>query len=74
MTVQRELNWGFVAQAGYVGSRTVRPLLTMELNYALPGGGNTGRILNQKVWPHREHDLQRPYEDGTGDTIRCRRR
>ena len=46
MTVQRELN-GAVAQAGYVGSRTVRPLLTMELNYALPGGGNTGRILNQ---------------------------
>ena len=48
VTVQRELNWGFVGQAGYVGSRTVRPLLTMELNYALPGGGNTGRILNQQ--------------------------
>ena len=56
VTVQRELNWGFVAQAGYVGSRTVRPLLTMELNYALPGGGNTGRILNQQYRPHGGHD------------------
>ena len=39
---------GVCRQAGYVGSRTVRPLLAMELNYALPGGGNAGRILNQQ--------------------------
>jgi carboxypeptidase family protein/TonB-dependent receptor-like protein len=66
VTVQRELNWGFVAQAGYVGSRTVRPLLTMELNYALPGGGNTGRILNQRYGRTAGTTLQLPYEDGTG--------
>ena len=66
VTVQRELNWGFVAQAGYVGSRTVRPLLTMELNYALPGGGNTGRILNQQYGRTASTTLQLPYPDGTG--------
>jgi len=66
VTVQRELNWGFVAQAGYVGSRTVRPLLTMELNYALPGGGNAGRILNQKFGRTASTTLQLPYEGGTG--------
>ncbi len=66
VTVQRELNWGLVAQAGYVGSRTVRPLLTMELNYALPGGGNTGRILNQKFGRTASTTLQLPYEGGTG--------
>jgi hypothetical protein len=66
ITVQRELNWGFVAQAGYVGSRTVRPLLTMELNYALPGGGNTGRILNQRYGRTAATTMQVPYEDGTG--------
>ena len=66
VTIQRELNWGFVAQAGYVGSRTVRPLLTMELNYALPGGGNTGRILNQQYGRTASTTLQLPYEDGTG--------
>ena len=66
VTVQRELTWGFSAQAGYVGSRTVRPLLTMELNYALPGGGNAGRILNQKFGRTAGTTLQLPYEDGTG--------
>ena len=66
VTVQRELNWGFVAQAGYVGSRTVRPLLTMELNYALPGAGNAGRILNQQFGRTANTTLQLPYEDGTG--------
>jgi hypothetical protein len=66
VTVQRELNWGFVAQAGYVGSRTVRPLLGLELNYALPGGGNTGRILNQRFGRTASTILQVPYEDGTG--------
>lgn len=66
VTVQRELSWGFVAQAGYVGSRTVRPLLTMELNYSLPGGGNTGRILNQTFGRTASTTLQLPYEDGTG--------
>ena len=66
VTVQRELPWGFSAQAGYVGSRTVRPLLTTELNYALPGGGNAGRILNQKFGRTAGTTLQLPYEDGTG--------
>jgi hypothetical protein len=66
VTVQRELKWRFSAQAGYVGSRTVRPLLTTELNYALPGGGNAGRILNQKFGRTAGTTLQLPYEDGTG--------
>jgi len=66
VTVQRDLGWAFVAQAGYVGSRTVRPLLTMELNYALPGGGNAGRVLNQQYGRTASTTLQLPYPDGTG--------
>ena len=66
VTVQRELAWGFVAQAGYVGSRTIRPLLTMELNYALPGGGNAGRILNRAFGRTASTTQQLPYPDGTG--------
>lgn len=66
VTVQRDLNWGFVGQAGYVGSRTVRPLLTMELNYALPGGGNAGRILNRQYGRTASTTQQLPYEDGIG--------
>lgn len=66
VTVQRELGGGFIAQAGYVGSRTVRPLLGMELNYALPGGGNTGRVLNQQFGRAASTVLQAPYEGGSG--------
>src|SRR5918996_2691662 len=66
VTVQRELKWRLSAQAGYVGSRTIRPLLTTELNYALPGGGNAGRILNQKFGRTASTTQQLPYADGTG--------
>lgn len=37
---------GFVADAGYVGSREIRPLINMNINAADPGGGATGRALN----------------------------
>jgi hypothetical protein len=66
VTIQRELKWGFVGQAGYVGSRVVRPLLNLELNYALPGGGNTGRLLNRQFGRTASTTVQRPYSDGTG--------
>jgi hypothetical protein len=66
VTIQRELKWGFVAQAGYVGSRTVRPLLNMELNYALPGRGNTGRMLYPQFRRDASTTVQRPYADGNG--------
>jgi hypothetical protein len=65
-TVQRELGRGFVGQAGYVGSRTIRPLLNRELNYAKPGGGNTGRMLYTQFGRTASTTLQEPYPDGTG--------
>jgi hypothetical protein len=65
-TIQRELKWGFVGQAGYVGSRTVRPLLNRELNYALPGGGNTGRVLYPRFGRTASTTVSRPYLDGNG--------
>jgi hypothetical protein len=66
VTIQRELKWGFVGQAGYVGSRIVRPLLNYELNYALPGQGNAGTVLNRRYGRSASTTVQRPYEDGTG--------
>jgi hypothetical protein len=65
-TVQRELGWGFAGQGGYVGSRTIRPLLSRELNYAKPGGGNTGRMLYQAFGRTASTTLQEPFPDGTG--------
>ena len=46
--VQRELKFGFTGQAGYVGTRGIRQLAIMEMNYAEPGGGTAGRVLNQR--------------------------
>jgi hypothetical protein len=37
---------GFVADVGYVGSRSIRPLANMNINPAPIGGGNDGRVLN----------------------------
>jgi hypothetical protein len=45
LILQRELA-GFVAEAGYVGTRGVRPLTNMNINAAPIGGGTAGRELN----------------------------
>jgi len=45
LTVQREF-LGFVAEAGFVGTRGVRVLTNMNINAAPIAGGNAGRVLN----------------------------
>jgi len=47
-TVQRELKWGFVGHAAYVGTRGIRQQTQQELNWAEPGDGTTGRALNRR--------------------------
>ncbi|MCW5964734.1 MAG: TonB-dependent receptor [Bryobacterales bacterium] len=42
-TVQRQLGRGYVAQAGYVGSRSIRLTNRRDLNAAPPGTGAAGR-------------------------------
>ena len=46
-TVQRELKFGFVGQAAYVGTRGIRQQAYQELNWAEPGAGTAGRALNR---------------------------
>jgi len=48
LTLQREFA-GFVAEAGYVGTRGIRALTNQNLNAAPAGGGNAGRYLNALV-------------------------
>jgi hypothetical protein len=45
---QRELIWGFVAEAAYVATRQVDQLGTKQLNWSPIGGGNAGRQLFQQ--------------------------
>ncbi|MGH9718573.1 MAG: carboxypeptidase regulatory-like domain-containing protein [Bryobacteraceae bacterium] len=60
--VQRELRGGFVGQAGYVGTRGIRQMGFQHINYAEPGRGNAGRVLNQR-FPGRTADttIVRPF-------------
>ncbi len=45
LTFQRELPWGFVGEAAYVGNRAIRFLTNENINAAPVGGGNAGRPL-----------------------------
>jgi hypothetical protein len=48
LALQKEVGWGFVAEAAYVATKQVRQLGQVELNYADVGTGNPGRKLQQR--------------------------
>jgi len=56
LTLQREIA-GFVAEAGYVGTRSIRTLTNENLNAAPIGGGNSGRILATQLGPGFTSDV-----------------
>src|SRR5262245_9261771 len=45
LTIQRDIGWGFTAQAGYVGSRAIRQTANVNINAGEVGLGNAGRAL-----------------------------
>ena len=45
LTIQRDIGWGFTAQAGYVNSRAIRQVANVNINAGEPGLGNAGRAL-----------------------------
>jgi hypothetical protein len=45
---EKELKWGFVGQAAYVGTRQVNQLGIREQNWSPVGGGSAGRQLVQR--------------------------
>jgi Carboxypeptidase regulatory-like domain/TonB dependent receptor len=56
LTLQHEIA-GFVAEAGYVGTRSIRTLTNENLNAAPIGGGNSGRLLAQQLGPTFTSDV-----------------
>ena len=60
-TVQRELKFGFVGQAAYVGTRGIRQQAYQELNWAEPGAGTAGRALNRKFGRTANTTLVTPF-------------
>ncbi len=46
-TLQKQLRWGFVGQAGYVATRSTKQLGFLDVNVGRPGGGRASQPLNQ---------------------------
>jgi hypothetical protein len=70
--VQRELAWGFVGEAAYVGTRQVHQLGFKELNWSPIGGGQAGRQLNQKFGRTGQTRLIAPIGDSKYDALQTR--
>jgi hypothetical protein len=71
-TVQRQLGTGFNAQAGYVGTRTLRPVSEVNVNAAGPGGGNAGTPLFPLFGNANTISDQIPFKGGSYNSLQTR--
>ena len=72
LTVQKELKWGFVGEVGYVGTRQVRQLGFLELNWSPIGGGRTGRPLFLKFGRDAQTRMVAPVGDSHYNSLQAR--
>ncbi len=72
VAVQKELRWGFVGEAAYVGTRQVDQLGFRELNWSPINGGQAGRQLNQKFNRTGQTRLIAPIGDSQYDALQTR--
>jgi Carboxypeptidase regulatory-like domain/TonB dependent receptor len=72
VAVQKELRWGFVGEAAYVGTRQIDQLGFRELNWSPIGGGQLGRQLNQKFGRTGQTRLIAPIGDSRYDALQSR--
>ncbi len=70
--VQKELKWGFVAEAAYVATRQIDQLGFLELNWSPIGGGQAGRQLNQKFGRTAQTRLIASVGDTKYDALQAR--
>ena len=70
--VQKELPWGLVGEAAYVGTRQIDQLGFRELNWSPIGGGEAGRQLNQKFGRTGQTRLIAPVGNSRYDALQSR--
>jgi hypothetical protein len=70
--VQKELKWGFVGEAAYVGTRQIDQLGFRELNWSPIGGGQAGRQLNRQFGRTAQTRLVAPIGDTKYDALQAR--
>ena len=72
-TIQRELPFGFVGQAAYVGSRAKRQTAIINLNASdSVNTGQAGRLLNIKWGRTADIKEMTPWKDATYDSLQTR--
>jgi hypothetical protein len=69
---QKELRWGFVGEAAYVGTRQIDQLGFRELNWSPINGGQAGRQLNQRFGRAGQTRLIAPIGDSQYDSLQTR--
>jgi hypothetical protein len=72
IAVQKQLKWGFVAEASYVGTRQVDQLGFRELNWAPIGGGSSGRQLVRQFGRAAQTRVVAPIGDSQYDGLQTR--
>lgn len=70
-TVQRQLGRGYVAQAGYVGSRSIRLTNRRDLNASFPGGAAAGRPYFAAFGRNVATTLHEPAYTSTYDSLQA---
>jgi hypothetical protein len=69
-TVQKQLPWHFIGQAGYVATRSVRQLGFVDINAGqVIGAGEDGRPLNRKFGRTAETTFSQPVGAGHYDSL-----
>jgi hypothetical protein len=69
---QKELKWGFVGEAAYVGTRQIDQLGFRELNWSPIGGGQTGRQLYANFGRTAQTRVVAPIGDSQYDALQTR--
>jgi len=72
VAVEKELRWGFVAEAAYVATRQIDQLGFRELNWSPIGGDQAGRQLNQRFGRTGQTRLIAPIGDSQYDALQTR--
>jgi hypothetical protein len=73
VTLERELGWGFLAQAGYVGTRVTRQPAVININASDSAGtGQAGRLLNIKFGQTADILEQTPFAGAYYDSLQTR--
>jgi hypothetical protein len=70
--IQKELRWGFVTEAAYVGTRQIDQLGLLELNWSPIKGDQQGRQLNQKFGRTAQTKQIGPIGDSQYDALQAR--